>query len=45
MLNIEKAINEHLSSNYHNIPGSGHYGFCKGSECAGYKETIKSYGY
>lgn len=42
---VQKALNEHLNSEYHKTPGNGHYGACKGSECEGYKETLESYGY
>ncbi len=42
---VQKALNEHLNSEYHKTPGNGHYGVCKGSECEGYKQTLESYGY
>lgn len=42
---IQKVLDEHLNSEYHNIPGNGHYGICKGSKCEGFKATLKSYGY
>lgn len=40
---VQKAISEHLESNWHH--GGNDYDKCKGSECEGYKLTLESYGY
>lgn len=42
---FQKALNEHLNSEWHKTPGNGYYGNCQGSECEGYKLVLESYGY
>ncbi len=41
---IQKAVNEHMTSNYHK-GGQGGYSTCEGSDCEGYKQILESYGY
>jgi len=42
MLTIQKALTEHLNSEYHR--GGNDYYKCEGSECKGYQQTLESYG-